>query len=98
MASLWNENLFKVQHDSIPMEKEEAELFCTMTAQGLFLCKCCCCTSNSLPNNMGTKTKSCRLDQVMLTDVISQANCEGQANPKSRWLMAAQLMMTAVLH
>ena len=40
VASLWNENLFKVHHDSIPLEKEQPELFHTMTAQGLFLCKC----------------------------------------------------------
>ena len=39
MAALWNENLFKVQHDSVPLEREQAELFHTMTAQGLFLCK-----------------------------------------------------------
>ena len=39
MASLWNENLFKVQHDSVPLEKEQAELFHTVTAQGLFLSK-----------------------------------------------------------
>ena len=40
MASPWNENLFKVQHDSVPLEKEQAELFHTVTMQGLFLCKC----------------------------------------------------------
>ena len=40
VASLWNENLFKVQHDSAPLEKEQAKLFHTMTAHGLFLCKC----------------------------------------------------------
>ena len=40
VASLWNENLFKVQHDSVPLEKEQAELFHTVTVQGLFLCKC----------------------------------------------------------
>ena len=39
VASPWNENLFKVQHDSAPLEKEHAKLFHTMTAQGLFLCK-----------------------------------------------------------
>ena len=39
VASLWNENLFKVQHDSAPLEKEQAKLFHTMTMQGLFLCK-----------------------------------------------------------
>ena len=36
MASPWNENLFKVQHDSAPLEKEQADLFHTMTAQGCF--------------------------------------------------------------
>ena len=40
VASLWNENLFKVQHDSAPLKKNQAELFHTMTVQGLFLCKC----------------------------------------------------------
>ena len=40
MASPWNENLFKVQHDSVPLEKEHAKLCRTVTAQGLFLCKC----------------------------------------------------------
>ena len=39
MASPWNENLFKVQHDSAPLEKKQAKLFHTMTMQGLFLCK-----------------------------------------------------------
>ena len=37
---------------------------------------------------MGTKTKAHRLDQVMSNAVISQANCEGQVNPKNRWLGA----------
>ena len=36
VLSLWNENLFKVQHDSTPLEKEQAKLF---HMQGLFLCK-----------------------------------------------------------
>ena len=31
VASLWTENLFKVQHDSVPLEKEQAELFHTVT-------------------------------------------------------------------
>ena len=39
VASPWNENVFKVQHDSIPLEKEQDELFHTVTMQGLFLCK-----------------------------------------------------------
>ena len=39
MASLRNENLFKVQHDSAPLEKDQAKLFHTMAVQGLFLCK-----------------------------------------------------------
>ena len=39
VASPWNENLLKVPHDSVPLEKEQAELFHTMTVQGLFLCK-----------------------------------------------------------
>ena len=41
VASPWNENLFKVQHDSVPLEKEHTKLFHTMTTQGLFLCKHC---------------------------------------------------------
>ena len=40
VASPWNENLLKVQHDSVPLEKEQAKLFHTVTVQGLFLCKC----------------------------------------------------------
>ena len=40
VASLWNENLFMGQHDSAPLEKEQAKLFHTMTMQELFLCKC----------------------------------------------------------
>ena len=40
LASPWNENLFKVQHDSAPLEKQQAELFLIVTAQGLFLCNC----------------------------------------------------------
>ena len=27
VASPWNEILFKVQHESVPLEKEQAELF-----------------------------------------------------------------------
>ena len=40
VASPWIENLFKVQHNSAPLEKEQAELFHMVTVQGLFLCKC----------------------------------------------------------
>ena len=39
VASPWNVNLFQVQHNSAPLEKEQAKLFHTMTMQGLFLCK-----------------------------------------------------------
>ena len=39
VTSPWNENLFKVQHDSAPLEKEQAKLFHTMMMQGLFLFK-----------------------------------------------------------
>ena len=39
VASPWNENLFKVQHNSSPLEKEQAKLFHTVTVQGQFLCK-----------------------------------------------------------
>ena len=31
VASPWNEILFKVQHESVPLEKAQAELFHTMT-------------------------------------------------------------------
>ena len=31
VASPWNENLFKVQHDSVPLEREQAKLFHTVT-------------------------------------------------------------------
>ena len=37
-SSPWNENLFKVKHDSVHLEKEHSELFHIMTTQGLFLC------------------------------------------------------------
>ena len=40
VASPWNENLFKVQHNSAPLEKEQAKLFHIVTAQGLCLCIC----------------------------------------------------------
>ena len=59
VASGWNKNLFKVQHDSAPLEKEQAELFHTMTMQDCFFASMVIqiyFTSNSLPNNMGTKT------------------------------------------
>ena len=39
VASQLNENLFKMQHDSAPLEKEQAKLFHTVTMQRLFLCK-----------------------------------------------------------
>ena len=85
VASPWNEDLSKVQHDSAPLEREQAKLFHTMTMQELFLCKHGL-TSNSIPNHTGTKTKLHRLDQVMSNAAISQANCERQVNLKSRWL------------
>ena len=37
--SPWNENLSKVQHNSAPLQKEQAKVFHTVTTQGLFLCK-----------------------------------------------------------
>ena len=39
VTSPWNKNLFKVQHDSAPLEKEQAKVFHTVTMQGVFLCK-----------------------------------------------------------
>ena len=39
VASPWNENLFKVQHDSAPLENEQAGLWHTVTVQELFLWK-----------------------------------------------------------
>ena len=33
VASTWGKNLFKGQHDSAPLEKEQAMLFHTVTAQ-----------------------------------------------------------------
>jgi hypothetical protein len=39
VASPWNENLFKVDESSPTLSKEMAELFHTITAQGLFACK-----------------------------------------------------------
>ena len=95
MASPWNKNLFKVQHDIVPLEKEQAELFLTMTTRTspLQVSSSRYCTSTSIPNYMGTKTKSCRLDQVMSTGAISQANCEGQANTKSRWLRTPRVAL-----
>ena len=82
VASPWNENLFKVQHNSIPLEKEQAELFHMVTAQGLFLCKC------GHPNIAPAIAYLRVQNQIMQmpTAAISQASCEGQANPKSRWL------------
>ena len=37
VASSLNENLFKVQHECTPLEKEKAMIFHTVTAQGLSL-------------------------------------------------------------
>ena len=39
VTSPWNENLFKVQDKSPKLDQKMAELFHTVTAQGLFLCK-----------------------------------------------------------
>ena len=39
VASPWNENVFTVQHNSAPLEKEQANLLHTVTVQGLFLSK-----------------------------------------------------------
>ena len=89
VASPWNENLFHIQHDSIPLEKEQAELFHTMTVQGLFLCKHGCpdiapaiaklTTWVQNPNHTDW-TKLCQMLQFL------KQNCEGQVNLKSRWL------------
>ena len=70
VASPWNENLFKVQHDSAPLEKEQAELFHTVTVQGLFLCKCghpdiapaiACLTTQVHKPNLTDWTKLCQM-------------------------------------
>ena len=66
VASPWNESLFKAQHDSTPLEKEQAKLFHTITTHGLFLCKHGCLdTSNSIPNHTGTKTQIMQLCQML---------------------------------
>jgi hypothetical protein len=39
VKSPWNENLFKVQEDSPRLSNDRSDLFHTVTAQGLFLCK-----------------------------------------------------------
>ena len=39
VAIPWNENLFKVQEKSPKLDTAKAELFHTVTAQGLFACK-----------------------------------------------------------
>ena len=60
-----------------------------MTVQGLFPCKHGhpdIAPAKAYLTTLVQKPKSCRLDQVLSTAVISQANCEGQANPKCRWL------------
>ena len=89
VASPWNENLFKVQHDCAPLEKEQAELFHTMTMQGLFLCKHGCLdiapavayliTQVQKPNHADW-TKLCEMVQFL------KQNSEGQITLKSRWL------------
>ena len=75
MASPWNEHIFKVQHDSVPLEKKQAEIFHTLTMQRLLPFKYGHLAIAPICKNMGTKTKSHRLDQVMSNAVISQANC-----------------------
>ena len=46
MLRKWSKSSLKkisrgiIQHDSVPLEKEQAKLFHTVTTQGLFLCKC----------------------------------------------------------
>ena len=50
VASPWNENLFKVQHDSAPLEKEKAELCDHARTVSLQAWSSRYCTSNSLPN------------------------------------------------
>ena len=37
VASPWNENLFMMQYDSAPLEKEQAKQFHTVTVKGLVL-------------------------------------------------------------
>ena len=56
VASLWNENLFKVQHDSAPLEKDQAERFHTMTVEKSMVIWIL--HRNSLSNYIGTKAES----------------------------------------
>ena len=80
VASPWNENLFMVQHDSASLKKKQAELFHTVTAQGLFLFKhghLDIASAIAYLTTQVQKPKLHRLDQVMSNAVISQANSEG---------------------
>ena len=58
VASPWNKNLFKVQHDSALLEREQAKLFHTMGVQGLFLCKHGHLDIAPVIAYMGTKNRS----------------------------------------
>ena len=82
MASPWNENLFKVQHDSIPLEKEQAKLFHTVTAQGLFLCKQGHPDiAQAIAYQLHRKNQIMQIGPSYVECCDSQANCEGQGNP-----------------
>ena len=83
VASPWNENLFKVQDDSAPLEKEQAKLFHSMTTQGLFLCK-----HGHLDITPAIAYLTTWVQNPNHADwtVISQANSEGEINLNSRQL------------
>ena len=95
VASLWNEKLFKVQHNSASLEKEQAELFHTMTMQGLFVSLQAWlsryCTSNSLPNYMGTKpnhadwTKLCQMMQFLKLTVKDKSTLRADSSGCLSW-------------
>ena len=94
VATLWNENLFKVQHDSIPLEKEQAELFHTVTMQGLFLYKhghpdiapvIAYLTTWVQNLNHADWTKLCRLLQYLKKTVKDKLTLRAEGSGHLKW-------------
>ena len=105
VASPQNENLFKVQHDSAPLEKEQAELFHTVTMQGLFLCKHGCpdiapaiayITTRVQEPNHADWTKLCQMLQFLKQTVKDKLTLRADGSGCPSWHCDAALhcMMT----
>ena len=94
VASLRNGNLLKVQHDSAPMEKEQAMLFHPVTIQALFLCKyghpdiapaMAYLTTQVQKPNFTDWTKLCQLLQILIQTVKDKLTLRADGSGYLSW-------------